>query len=61
MSTSLHLCRHLRHGQAFPCRAGHGGSSDGGPGPRPHYDPEYYAAFVRDPGGSNLGAFTQAT
>ena len=38
----------------------HGGSSDGEPGPRPHYDPNYYAAFVRDPDGNKLEAFTYA-
>ena len=29
----------------------HGGSDDGPPGVRLHYDPGYYAAFVRDPDG----------
>jgi len=38
----------------------HGGSSDGEPGLRPHYDPNYYAAFVRDPDGNKLEAFTYA-
>lgn len=38
----------------------HGGSSDGAPGLRPHYDPNYYAAFVRDPDGNKLEAFTYA-
>jgi len=27
----------------------HGGRSDGEPGLRPHYAPDYYAAYVRDP------------
>ena len=35
---------------------GHGGSDNGGPGPRPQYGPGYYAAFVRDPDGNNLEA-----
>jgi len=26
-----------------------GGKDNGAPGPRPHYGPNYYAAFVRDP------------
>ena len=39
----------------------HGGSSDGEPGLRPHYDPNYYAAFVRDPDGNKLEAFTYAS
>lgn len=28
-----------------------GGTDDGPPGPRPHYGPAYYAAYVRDPDG----------
>jgi catechol 2,3-dioxygenase-like lactoylglutathione lyase family enzyme len=36
----------------------HGGSSDGAPGPRPHYNPNYYGAFVRDPDGNKLEAVT---
>jgi catechol 2,3-dioxygenase-like lactoylglutathione lyase family enzyme len=31
-----------------------GGSDNGPPGPRPHYGPDYYAAFVKDPEGNNL-------
>ena len=38
----------------------HGGTSDGEPDLRPHYDPHYYAAFVRDPDGNKLEAFTYA-
>jgi len=37
-----------------------GGSSEGEPGLRPHYDPNYYAAFVPDPDGNKLEAFTYA-
>jgi catechol 2,3-dioxygenase-like lactoylglutathione lyase family enzyme len=33
-----------------------GGTNDGPPGPRPHYGPEYYGAFVRDPDGNKLEA-----
>lgn len=33
-----------------------GGSSEGEPGPRPHYGPNYYAAYVRDPDGNKLQA-----
>ena len=29
----------------------HGGRDDGAPGPRPHYGPLYFAAYVRDPDG----------
>jgi catechol 2,3-dioxygenase-like lactoylglutathione lyase family enzyme len=33
-----------------------GGSDNGGPGLRPHYHPNYYGAFVRDPDGHNIEA-----
>lgn len=33
-----------------------GGRDNGGPGPRPHYHPDYYAAFVFDPDGNNIEA-----
>lgn len=33
-----------------------GGRDNGGPGPRPHYGPTYYAAFVFDPDGFNVEA-----
>jgi catechol 2,3-dioxygenase-like lactoylglutathione lyase family enzyme len=33
-----------------------GGISNGAPGIRPVYDPEYYAAFIRDPDGHNIEA-----
>jgi catechol 2,3-dioxygenase-like lactoylglutathione lyase family enzyme len=35
---------------------GAGGVDDGPPGIREHYDPGYYAAFVRDPDGHRLEA-----
>lgn len=35
-----------------------GGSSDGGPGVRPQYNPRYYAAFVRDLDGNRIEAVT---
>jgi predicted lactoylglutathione lyase len=41
----------------------HGGRSEGAPGLRPHYSPDFYAAYVRDPDGNKLAAvcrgFTQ--
>ena len=41
----------------------HGGSSEGAPGLRPHYSPDFYAAYVRDLDGNKLAAvcrgFTQ--
>ncbi|MDR2335166.1 MAG: VOC family protein [Burkholderiaceae bacterium] len=33
-----------------------GGTDNGGPGLRPHYHPDYYAAFVLDPDGHNIEA-----
>lgn len=33
-----------------------GGVDHGGPGLRPHYGPDYYAAFVLDPDGANVEA-----
>jgi catechol 2,3-dioxygenase-like lactoylglutathione lyase family enzyme len=34
----------------------HGGTSEGGPGLRPHYGADFYAAYVRDPDGNKLAA-----
>jgi catechol 2,3-dioxygenase-like lactoylglutathione lyase family enzyme len=34
----------------------HGGSSEGAPGLRLHYHPDFYAAYVRDPDGNKLAA-----
>lgn len=31
-----------------------GGTDDGAPGPRPHYGPNWYAAYLRDPGGNKI-------
>lgn len=33
-----------------------GGRDNGGPGIRPHYGPDYYAAFILDPDGINVEA-----
>lgn len=33
-----------------------GGKDNGAPGPRPHYHPDYYGAFVFDPDGNNIEA-----
>lgn len=32
----------------------HGGSCEGPPGLRPHYHPDYYGTYVRDPDGNKL-------
>ena len=37
----------------------HGGHDLGAPGPRAHYGPDYYAAFVADPDGHKLEAVHQ--
>lgn len=34
----------------------HGGSDEGAPGLRPHYHPNYYGGYVRDPEGNKLQA-----
>ena len=34
----------------------HGGTSEGEPGLRPQYNPDFYAAYVRDPDGTKLVA-----
>ncbi|WP_116089829.1 VOC family protein [Sphingomonas crusticola] len=38
-----------------------GGRDNGAPGLRPHYRPDYYAAFVHDPDGNNIEAVTFAS
>lgn len=40
------------HGAALAA----GGCDHGAPGLRPHYHPDYYAAFVLDPDGLNIDA-----
>ena len=37
-----------------------GGRDNGAPGPRPHYDVDYYGAFVLDPDGHNIEAVCRA-
>lgn len=32
----------------------HGGTDDGPPGTRPHYSPDFYVGYVRDPDGHKL-------
>jgi catechol 2,3-dioxygenase-like lactoylglutathione lyase family enzyme len=34
----------------------HGGTSEGAPGLRPQYNPDFYSAYVRDPDGNKLAA-----
>ncbi|EBA12000.1 VOC family protein [Roseobacter sp. CCS2] len=37
-----------------------GGTDNGAPGPRPHYDAHYYGAFILDPDGHNIEAVCHA-
>jgi catechol 2,3-dioxygenase-like lactoylglutathione lyase family enzyme len=39
---------------AYAAAIAAGGSDEGKPGPRPHYTPDYYGAYVRDPDGNKL-------
>jgi catechol 2,3-dioxygenase-like lactoylglutathione lyase family enzyme len=39
---------------------GHGGQDNGAPGLRPHYGPNYFAAFVVDPDGYQIEAVINA-
>jgi catechol 2,3-dioxygenase-like lactoylglutathione lyase family enzyme len=32
----------------------HGGTDEGGPGPRPHYGEGYFGAYLRDPDGNKV-------
>jgi catechol 2,3-dioxygenase-like lactoylglutathione lyase family enzyme len=40
--------------RAHAAALAHGGSCEGPPGLRPHYHPDYYGAYVRDPDGNKL-------
>lgn len=40
----------------YAAALGAGGVDNGAPGPRPHYHPNYYGAFVKDPDGHNIEA-----
>ena len=40
--------------QAHAAALAHGGTCDGPPGLRPHYHPNYYGAYFRDPDGNKL-------
>jgi predicted lactoylglutathione lyase len=37
-----------------------GGRSEGAPALRPHYGPDFFAAYVRDPDGNKLAAVCRA-
>jgi catechol 2,3-dioxygenase-like lactoylglutathione lyase family enzyme len=38
----------------FVTALANGGTDEGAPGPRPHYGPNFYACYVRDPDGNKL-------
>lgn len=40
--------------QAYATALAHGGADEGAPGLRPHYHPNYYGAYFRDPDGNKL-------
>lgn len=44
----------------YAAALGAGGKDNGAPGLRPHYHPNYYAAFVIDPDGLNVEAVCHA-
>lgn len=43
------------------CALRAGGTDNGAPGPRPHYGPHYYAAFLVDPDGHRIEAVCKET
>ncbi len=46
--------------EAFHAAAlAHGGTSEGPPGLRLHYQPDFYAAYVRDPDGNKLAVISR--
>jgi catechol 2,3-dioxygenase-like lactoylglutathione lyase family enzyme len=58
VSHSVHFCFRVNDQKlvdAFHTAAlAAGGTDNGAPGPRPHYSPTYYAAYVLDPDGNNV-------
>jgi catechol 2,3-dioxygenase-like lactoylglutathione lyase family enzyme len=61
-ASGTHICLRAKttaEVDAFHAAAiGHGGTSDGAPGLRPHDRVKYYAAFVLDPDGNRIEAVT---
>ncbi len=60
VTTGLHLAftspDHRRVDAFYAAALAAGGRDNGGPGPRPDYGPNYYAAFAHDPDGNNIEA-----
>jgi hypothetical protein len=50
----------LKTFQAFQAKCAKLGQDDGGPGLRPQYHPDYYAAFVVDSNGHRIEAVCHA-
>jgi hypothetical protein len=40
--------------QAYAAAMASGGIDEGSPGPRPHYEPGYFGAYLRDPDRNKL-------
>ena len=40
--------------QCYTWAVSNGGIDEGGPAPRPHYHPNYYGAYFRDPDGNKI-------
>jgi catechol 2,3-dioxygenase-like lactoylglutathione lyase family enzyme len=56
-SMAAFRARSRREVDAFHAAAlAHGGICEGPPGLRPHYAPDFYAAYVRDPDGNKIAA-----
>ena len=46
---------------AYEIGLAHGGTSEGAPGLRPHYHPDYYGAYLRDPEGNKVAVACHAS
>jgi catechol 2,3-dioxygenase-like lactoylglutathione lyase family enzyme len=53
---ALHAEDHARVHAFHAAALAAGGTDNGPPGPRPHYHPGYYAAYVKDADGNNVEA-----
>jgi catechol 2,3-dioxygenase-like lactoylglutathione lyase family enzyme len=58
LSKGVHFCFKVKDKQLvhdfYKAALAAGGADNGEPGPRPHYSPTYYAAYVLDPDGNNV-------
>ena len=54
--TGLPAADHAQVDAFYAAALAKGGSDEGAPGLRPHYGPNWYAAYVRDPAGNKLAA-----